>query len=325
MRCPARHSRSVRRHATDARDDVGAKHTCHAGSYRGRVSAPPFLDLPDGVCARRVSTDRAQFAALEAGSAGPAALFVPGWTGSKEDFIAVLAPVAAAGFRAVAYDQRGQYETPGTDAELDYTLAALAADLLAVVQAVSDRPVHLVGHSFGGLVARGATIADPGAVASLTLLCSGPGPQPVDRHQLLLAMADAIPAVGLPGSWQAKRAYERSLDGPELAAEIEQFMQRRFLANHPLSLRAITLLLTNAVDDLDALAATRVSVQIAFGAADDGWPLDQQRAMAARLGAPVAVIEGAGHSPAAERPAETVAALVRFWADIEPGQPRKDG
>ena len=75
----------------------------------------------------------------------------------------------------------------------------------------------------------------PQAVASLTLLCSGPGPQPAERHVLLQAMADAIPAIGLPATWLAKRAYERSQGAPEPPPEIERFMELRFVKNHPLA------------------------------------------------------------------------------------------
>jgi hypothetical protein len=39
--------------------------------------------------------------------------------------------------------------------------------------------------------------------------------------------------------------------------------------------------------------------------------------MADRLGAPVAVIAGAGHSPAAEQPEQTVAVLEKFWATVD--------
>jgi len=281
------------------------------------VSTPPFLSLPEGVHAARIVTPRGDFAALEAGPAGPTVLLVPGWTGSKEDFVALLAPLAAHRYHVVALDQRGQFESPGSALESDYALGALADDLLAMARAVATTPVHLVGHSFGGLVARAAAIADPDAVASLTLLCSGPGPQPVDRHDLLRAMADAIPAIGLPATWEAKRAYERSLAAPEPPPEIELFMRRRFLANHPEALRAMTLHLTTAEDEVDALKATGVPVMVSFGAADDGWPVGEQREMAARLGAPAMAIQGAGHSPAAEQPARTVAALVEFWAGVE--------
>jgi pimeloyl-ACP methyl ester carboxylesterase len=94
-------------------------------------------------------------------------------------------------------------------------------------------------------------------------------------------------------------------------------MQQRFLANHPTSLRAMTLHLTTARDQVDELKATGVPVMVSFGVADDGWPVAEQRHMAARLGAPVRVIEGAGHSAAAEQPARTLAALELFWAEVE--------
>ena len=286
------------------------------GTVNG-VSAPPFLTLPTTVRRAHVVTPRGEFAVLEAGSAGPTVLLVPGWTGSKEDFLALLAPLAAAGYHAVSLDQRGQYETPGSTLESDYSLTDLAGDLLSVATETTPASVHLVGHSFGGLVTRTAAIADPDAVTSLTLLDSGPAAQPVERHDLLRAMANAIPAIGLEATWQAKRAYERSQGAPEPPLEIELFMQQRFLANHPTSLQAMTLHLTTARDQVDELKATGVPVMVSFGAADDGWPVAEQRRMAARLDAPVRVIEGAGHSPAAEQPARTLAVLEQFWAEVE--------
>ncbi|HEX6197573.1 MAG TPA: alpha/beta hydrolase [Jiangellaceae bacterium] len=281
------------------------------------MSTPRSLDLPKGVRPGRIVTSRGDFAALVADPpAGdrPAVILVPGWTGSKEDFAAVLAPIARAGYQAVSIDQRGQFETAGKDDEGAYTLDGFGADLRALIAACGGR-AHLVGHSFGGLVVRTAAIADPPAVASVTLLCSGPAALPAEVHPLLDALADAIGNVGLALAWKAKRAHELANGTPAVPDDIEAFLARRFVTNHPVSLQAMTRLLTSAPDLVSELRATEVPVQVVFGADDDGWPLDTQREMAARLNAPVHIIEDAGHSPAVEQPEATATTLLNFWEE----------
>jgi len=82
------------------------------------VSTPRYLDLPDQVRPVAIASERGAFAALEARPASGVcerrpALLVPGFTGSKEDFIPVLQSLAAAGRRVVAMDMLGQYESQG--------------------------------------------------------------------------------------------------------------------------------------------------------------------------------------------------------------------
>ncbi|MGD0933453.1 MAG: alpha/beta fold hydrolase, partial [Streptosporangiaceae bacterium] len=153
------------------------------------MSTPTSLTLPDGVRRTVIETSRGAFAALEAipGSGVcelQPAILVPGFTGSKEDFLAILQQLAAARRRVLALDLRGQYETCGPDDPEAYTIAELGFDIAAVVDAVVGRVtgnggaalgVHLVGHSFGGLVVRESVLAGASGITSLTFMSSGPG------------------------------------------------------------------------------------------------------------------------------------------------------
>jgi pimeloyl-ACP methyl ester carboxylesterase len=279
------------------------------------VSTPPFLDLPDGVVATEVETPSGPLAVLAAGAAdGPPALLVPGFTGSKEDFIGLLAPLAARGFRVVAIDQRGQFESPGTDDPATYDLDALAGDVLQVCDVLGDR-VHLVGHSFGGLVARAAAIEQPDAVVSLTLMSSGPAAIPHPSASNLELIVQALPVMDLEAIWEAKRRIESATEVAPPPSHIEDFLHRRFVANHPTALLRMAQQLLTEQDRVDALADRGLRTLVLYGAQDDAWPPSVQDLMAKRLGADVVVVEAAGHSPAAEEPAATAAALATFWAD----------
>ena len=163
------------------------------------MSTPTSLDLPDGVRRTTIRTARGVFAALEAVPASgvcerEAALLVPGYTGSKEDFLTILDLLADDSRRVVAIDMRGQFETPGADDPGGYAAAALGADIIAIMHATGAR--HLVGHSYGGLIGREAVLAGTSSagtgssseIVSFTLMSSGPAALNGPRAKELRAM-----------------------------------------------------------------------------------------------------------------------------------------
>jgi pimeloyl-ACP methyl ester carboxylesterase len=296
------------------------------------MSTPPFLTLPASARSLRLATARGEFAALHSlppsGSPRGTALLVPGFTGSKEDFIALLEPLTAAGFQVVAVDQRGQYETGGPADPAAYGLEPLALDLRAMSETVAGLlpgatgPLHLLGHSFGGYVVREAVLlggdaADPLPWSSLTLMSTGPGAVAADEAKRAELLVSVLPLMDLEAIWQAMREMdqEAGLD-QQLEPEIVDFLHRRWLTNVPEALAAMGRQLTVEPDRVDALAAAALPALVLSGEQDYAWPVTEQADMAERLGARCVQIPSAGHSPNAEQPEATAAALADFWHSV---------
>jgi pimeloyl-ACP methyl ester carboxylesterase len=289
------------------------------------MSRPPFLTLSDHTRAYRLQTARGSFAVLDTtppdGTATRGtALLIPGFTGSKEDFIALLEPLAAAGFRTVAVDGRGQHETGGPRDEAVYAQAELAADVIAQAHALRDAgPVHLLGHSMGGLVVRRAVL-DGGAEgwASLTVMSSGPAAIEADQQSRTQLLIDALAGgLDMETVWQAMRAMDvEDAGAPATEAStdaVDEFMHRRWLGNVPEQLVVTGRQLVSEPDRVAELAAVPLPKLVISGAVDHAWPPAWLDDMAKRLDATRAVIEGAEHSPNTERPAATAEALSAFW------------
>ncbi|MFD9411994.1 alpha/beta fold hydrolase [Streptomyces sp. NPDC059989] len=279
------------------------------------MSKPPRLTLPAAARAYRLSTARGDFAVHEAGEpVRGTALLVPGFTGSKEDFIALLEPLSAAGYRVVAVDGRGQYETPGPREESAYALEELARDVLAQAAALGGGPVHLVGHSLGGLVSRAAVLRDPAPFASLTLLSSGPAAISEEQQARTKLLVAALEAMGedMPGIWALMRSHDTedaASDSPELA----EFLRARWLATVPEQLIVTGRVLISEPDRVEELAAVALPKLVLSGVVDYAWPIPLLDEMARRLGAERVVVPSAEHSPNAENPQVTAGALAAFW------------
>ncbi|MFF0472648.1 alpha/beta fold hydrolase [Streptomyces sp. NPDC004284] len=286
------------------------------------MSKPRSLVLPPRTRARRLETARGPFVVLDAEPVGGrrgTVLLLPGYTGSKEDFLALLGPLSEAGYRAVAVDGRGQNDTPGPRGRAAYRRKALALDAVAQAAALDDGPVHLVGHSFGGLVARAAAALAPGAFRSLTLLSSGPGrvarPQRI-RVRVLRAALAVLPKerVWQAVCWLDSRGEEPDTgDTPELTA----FLRRRWMRTRIAQLAGAGRLLLDRQDGTEQLTALPLPLHFAYGADEMVWAPADLSAAADRTGAHRTVIAGAGHSPNVSHPQELTDGLAGFWERVD--------
>ncbi|WP_239085897.1 alpha/beta fold hydrolase, partial [Streptomyces parvus] len=276
---------------------------------------PPTFAPPPCADARVLATERGDFAVLDAVPSTPAratALLLPGYTGSKEDFIALLEPLTGAGYRVVAVDGRGQFESKGTDRQESYAQGELARDVLAQAAALGVGPgeLHLLGHSLGGQIARAAVLLDATPFRSLTLMSSGPAEVVAAQRDKVKMLSDALSVLSMDEVWQAMQA----MDPPQDADTGDGAdMRRRWLAHNPAQLIATGAQLAAEPDRVDELAAVGLPVHVLSGERDDVWPVELFDAMARRLGARRTTIAGAEHSPNTARPQETAKALAAFW------------
>lgn len=268
--------------------------------------------------ARKTTVDAAghPLAALQAGPEdAPPVLLVPGYTGSKEDFGPVLHMIADAGFRVTAIDLPGQYESPGLATRADYAPDVLAGVVTAAARSLGA-PVHLLGHSFGGFVARAAVIADSTPYASLVLMDSGPDAIQGERRTMIEQLEPLLTSSGMDAVFEANRAIVAQRPGfvtppPALA----DFLRRRFVASDPVMLQGMGDAVRAEPDRVDelAVAIARLPTLVLYGANDDAWAAALLAEVADRLSCERVEIPDAAHSPAVENPRTTAAALIDFW------------
>ncbi|MGW5370665.1 alpha/beta fold hydrolase [Streptomyces sp. NPDC004009] len=287
------------------------------------MSRPATFVPPAGARAYRLRTTRGEFAVVDAPVADGVeprgvALLLPGFTGSKEDFNPLHVPLARRGYRTVAVDGRGQFESDGPEHVEDaYAQQELARDVLAQAAALGTAPVHLLGHSLGGQVSRAAVLLDRSPFASLTLMASGPAQISASQQERVKLLRDALAVMTMAEVWDAMQAMEApeetATGGPADGLGNRADLRRRWLGNKPAQLIATGRQLCTEPDRVAELAAVGLPFHVLSGELDDTWPLPLLDAMARRLGARRTVVADAEHSPNTDQPLATARALADFW------------
>ena len=235
---------------------------------------------------------------------GPAVLMIASLGRPAEDFDALAARVAGAGYTAVRPQPRGVGASRGPMQGL--TLHDLALDALACVPDPTGRVVA-IGHAFGQRVARTLATEWPERVAGVVMLAAGgkaamkPGARealtavfdptlPADRHLHAVEVAFFAPgndpAVWRNG-WFAPVAQMQS--AATRASPVERWW-----------------------------SAGRAPMLVVQGVQDAVAPPENGRALAAEFGARVILheIDGAGHAMLPERPEEIAARVLEFLARV---------
>lgn len=116
---------------------------------------------------RTVQVNGTELTYLEQGEGDPI-VFVHGSLGDYRVWLELLGPFAER-YRTIAMSRRAHYPNAWTDGYTSCLPEVHAADLAALIEALETGPVHLYGHSYGGLVSLVLATRRPELVRTLTL------------------------------------------------------------------------------------------------------------------------------------------------------------
>ena len=131
-------------------------------------------DLPppapnDEITLEQVTVGELVFDARVAGPAdGPVVILLHGFPQTSYEWRHQLMALGAAGYRAVAPDQRGYSPEARPSDVADYNIVNLIGDVLGFADALGAERFHLVGHDWGAVVSWSLARAAPDRILSLT-------------------------------------------------------------------------------------------------------------------------------------------------------------
>lgn len=217
---------------------------------------------------------------------GPALLFIGGTGWDLRTRNTPLQSLLTKRFTVALFDQRGQGRSDKPDGP--YSMQGYAEDACAVADELGWERPHVVGYSFGGMVAQEYAIRFPTRISRLVLMATTPGGAG-GRSYPIQDLLDLPPEERARRGLQISDLRFEALQRADPAAAQRQIEQRiasqtRFAGEPRAMLGLRAQLAARATHDCyDRLRSIRAPALVVAGQEDGQAPMDAQIRMADRL------------------------------------------
>lgn len=227
-------------------------------------------------------------------------------------------PALAGSHRVLRYDMRGHGLSALDDpSSLATTIAELAGDVAAILDALAIERASFVGLSIGGMIGQRFAAAYPRRVESLVLCAtaSAIGPPEIWTTRITTIANGGMSAIvdGVMARWFTPKTHASR---PELVRGFATMLERTPPAGYIAACRALQ------VADLRQDDARIEAPTLVIAGAEDPvtTPAMGAELRAAIPGAELLVLEGAAHILCAEQPDALNAALLAFLKSAQPAR-----
>jgi 3-oxoadipate enol-lactonase len=218
----------------------------------------------------------------------------------------------ASRYRVIVFDNRGVGQSSSIDTAV--SIRQLAADAAGLVDAMGLGPVHLAGHSMGGMIAQELALAQPEKVKSLVLLSTCAqvderGRAIIESWGELPRRLDAATATRLVLPWIYTSAFFAKPGAIEQV--IEQIVANPFPPSEQAIYNQSRALSTH--NTADRLSAFDCPTLVVVGREDILVPVAFSEQLVRGIrGAELVVLEQTGHGLLIESPDEVANAMLKF-------------
>lgn len=246
---------------------------------------------------------------------GPLTIAVPGMGDLRSTYRFLAPKLVEAGYRIVSLDVRGHGDS--SVAWDDYSVGAVAGDILELIRSLNAGPAHVIGNSMAAGAAVIAAAREPRVIRSLILV------DPFVRDMMPPWLASAIFGPLLTGPWRAglwrtlfKKAFPTRLPDDFAAEETRRDANLaepgRFAAFRRMAV-------ASKIESERRIAGVAAPVLVLMGSRDSDFtdPAKEAQHVADLLHGAAVMIDGAGHYPQTEMPDAVAAQLVPFMQSVD--------